>query len=99
MRIKTKRKRAVLLFISVLCGAVLMWISMVRVVPEHMWKETIGTSRRDILGFGEESYSLKGPLVFHSEQLVGVILLYFPYRIIFLSFEDCFLAIGTYIPI
>ena len=54
-----------------------MWISMVRVVPEHMWKETIGTSRRDILGFGEESYSLKGPLVFHSEQFVGVILLYF----------------------
>ena len=98
MRIKTKRKRAVILFISVLCGAVLMWISMVRVVPEHMWKETVGTSRRDILGFSEESYSLKGPLVFHSEQLVGVILLYFPYRIIFLSFEED-LAIGTYTPI
>jgi hypothetical protein len=81
-----------------MCGVVLMWSRIVRVVPDFTWKETHGSSRRDVIVFSEKTYSLKGPMVFRSKELVGVILLYFPHRIVYLSFED-YLSVGTYIPI
>ena len=95
---RIKKKRVVLLFAIVMCGIVLMWIRIVRVVPEFTWKETHGSSRRDVIVFSEKACYLRGPMVFQSEEVVGVILFYYPHRIVYLSFED-YLSVGTYIPI
>jgi len=98
MRINTKRKRTVLLFIIVMSGMVLMWCGIAISVPKFTWKETCGTSRRDVLVFSENAFSLIGPMAFLSNKLEGIIFLYYPNRIFFLSFEDP-LAVGTYTPI